>query len=413
MHRSTLLAAVALLALVSACTDRTPPATAPNGADTPATQSSGPAVERERFQRLARHLARALRDSAFRATLRGRLEASRFPEHKLHFQGVLAGDNQRLLTEIARLSGAPEAELREDAANAGAIEIYLPVPEHRRAWQGEEDILVATALTDDEAPVAWDTRGGKHLLDRAAPPSRPVLGLVPAETDFQATRPAGADCTEVTCPPTDGGNPGGGGGGIPSPMAPGLYMTYAHTTQTFESWLKGNPEFEVHILGQLGQTDSLADYQCAGEHAGGPYQYDQNSTDWTGNVLLFSQAQLDSYRVQHPGQSIRVFMVEDDDTACDIRNGGTTMEEILAAVDGAYSILTGGRDSLAGPIRYFRKARAYQKLLQKLAQIIKTNDELVGNAIEDAVVGQYYPGANWIIKGEKNVTNGWIKLVMK
>jgi hypothetical protein len=32
--------------------------------------------------------------------------------------------------------------------------------------------------------------------------------------------------------------------------------------------------------------------------------------------------------------------------------------------------------------------------------------------VEDVVVGQFYPGANWIVKGENNVTNGYIKLEM-
>src|SRR2546427_1452372 len=50
-----------------------------------------------------------------------------------------------------------------------------------------------------------------------------------------------------------------------SPVTPGLYMTRSHFVQTFEGWLKGSPEFEVHILGQKGQTDSLTDYQCAGD----------------------------------------------------------------------------------------------------------------------------------------------------
>jgi len=41
------------------------------------------------------------------------------------------------------------------------------------------------------------------------------------------------------------------------------------------------------------------------------------------------------------------------------------------------------------------------------------HDEIVGNAVEDVVVGISYPGYNWIVKGENTVTNGWIKLEMK
>jgi hypothetical protein len=105
-------------------------------------------------------------------------------------------------------------------------------------------------------------------------------------------------------------------------------------------------------------------------------------------------------------------MVEDDDTACQIRQNGSTLESILAAVDAAYAIYTGGRDSTAGTTKLFTRARALQNLLQRLASIIKTSDEMVGTAIEDDIVGQFHSGANWILKGENNVTTGWIQLVM-
>ncbi len=73
---------------------------------------------------------------------------------------------------------------------------------------------------------------------------------------------------------------------------PGLYLTKAHFVDDFEGWLKGGPEFEVHILGQKGQTDSLTDYQCAGEKQPAPYYFDQNALDWSGSVMLFSKVQL-------------------------------------------------------------------------------------------------------------------------
>jgi hypothetical protein len=406
--RFALLAVALLLTGLSACSDRPVP-TAPAGAgQSPAAASPA----QERMRRLARTVARALADSGVRSRLRSELIQSPFAEQKLYFQGLLARSNHRFLQDVARASGTSENQIRDDAANALSLEIYLPLAAHRAAWKGDDRILVATAITDEEAPVAYDTRGREHALDPRVPPSLPVVALVPVETDFSRNRPATATCTPETCTPGGGGSGGGGGGGA-TPPAPGLYMTYAHATQSFESWLKGNPEFEMHVLGQLGQTDSLKDYQCAGEHAGGPYSYDQNSLDWSGNVVLFSQAQLDNYKAQHPGQSIRIFMVEDDDTACEIRSGGSTLESILAVVDAAYAVFTGGKDSTVGPVRYFQKARAFQKLLQRVVSVINTNDELAGNAVEDAVVGQFYSGANWIIKGENNVTNGWIKLVMR
>jgi hypothetical protein len=177
--------------------------------------------------------------------------------------------------------------------------------------------------------------------------------------------------------------------------------------------LKGDPEYEVHILGQIGSTDSLKTYQCAGEHASGPYMYDQNSPDWTGSVLLFSQTQVDNYKAQHPGQSFRVFLVEDDDTACQIKNGNNTLEDILDVVDALYSGRTGARDTTTGSTKTIKNAKSFQDILTLLAHLLLTNDEMVGNAIEDVVAGSYYTGANWIVKGENNVTNGWIKLVMR
>ena len=44
---------------------------------------------------------------------------------------------------------------------------------------------------------------------------------------------------------------------------------------------------------------------------------------------------------------------------------------------------------------------------------ITSQDDLIGNAIEDTVVGEYHAGANWIVRGEGNVTNGWLKLQMR
>jgi len=58
-------------------------------------------------------------------------------------------------------------------------------------------------------------------------------------------------------------------------------------------------------------------------------------------------------------------------------------------------------------------AKALQKLLSALPSLINTNDELVGDAVQDNVVAEYHPGFNWIVKGENNVTNGWVQLEMK
>jgi hypothetical protein len=215
--------------------------------------------------------------------------------------------------------------------------------------------------------------------------------------------------------PDDGGGASGGGGGGTgtSTPPPGLYMTSSHFIQDFEGWLKGSPEFEVHVLGQAGATDSLTTYQCAGEHASGYYRFDQNNLDWTGSVLLYTQTQLANYKAAHPGSNMRVFVVEDDDTACQIKTDVNRFGSLIKAVEGAYPQLTGGKDTATSVQKLWKRANALQKIIRAIASLITTNDDLVGNAVESAVAGEYYPGANWVVKGEGNVTNGWLNLVVR
>ena len=405
-HYTSRVAALALVAGALACSDR-PPGTAP---DAPPGEP-GILAEAARPELLARSLALALGDPAFRAHVKGELNRSSFREHKVSFQRFLAagtgsGSGGGVLATMARRSGLATADLARAADRAIPLEMYLPVPEHRRIWTGDANVLVATAVADHDPPVAFDVQGNRQLLDPERPPSTPVIAVVPVETDF-ATAPAAIEC--LSCggffpwPPLP----------PPPPAVPGLYLTKAHFVDDFEGWLKGSPEFEVHILGQKGQTDSLTNYQCAGEKQPSPYYFDQNDLDWSGSVMLFSKAQLDAYNAAHPGQNVRVFVVEDDDTACEIKANRDIIGNLLKAVDDANKALSAGNDSSSTIRKDYKRASAFQKLWAALAAFFNTNDELVGNAVEDAVVGASYPGYNWIVKGEGNVTNGWIKLEMK
>src|SRR5437762_2298704 len=241
---------------------------------------------------LAQRLARALAHPAFRAYLKAQLDSSPFREHKLHFQRFLGAHGGHARDEVARHAGVSAADVDHEAQAAIPLEFYLPVPAHRRAWTGDAHVLVATALRDHDVPVAFDPQGHRILLDPDRPPATPVIALVPVETDF-TPRPA-MQLGQEGC------GSGGGDGGTPPPPppppapTPGLYMTQAHFVADFEGWLKGAPEFELHMLGQKGQTDSLTDYQCAGEKQPAPYYFDQNALDWSGSVMLFSKVQLDA-----------------------------------------------------------------------------------------------------------------------
>jgi hypothetical protein len=404
MHPNTVLL-LALAALgAGGCGDRPLPFTPDDAMTWEPLLPGGPPTEPR--EALARDLARGLASPVLRAYLRAKLQASPFREHKLHFQRLLVADGEHALARIAAATHVPVATIANAAARALPLEVYLPVPEHRIAWLGDGRVLVATEAADGEAPIAYDTAGNRYLLRADRPPPIPVIALVPVETDF-STPPSAMMCLSEC---------GGGGGGTytPPPPAPppGLYLAQAHFTQAFEGWLKGSPEFEFHILGQLGQSDSLTDYQCAGERQSAPYMFDQNGLDWSGSVMLFSEEQLANYHVQHPGQNVRVYAVEDDDTACEIKTNGAQFGDALAALDSLFKGRTAGKDTLIPGGKQYRSATAFSSFLSTLASLVKTNDELVGNAVADSVALEFHPGANWIVKGPGNVTNGWIKLEM-
>ncbi|HEX3274274.1 MAG TPA: hypothetical protein VHR43_05410 [Gemmatimonadales bacterium] len=409
MSPASRLAVLALLAGAGGCSDPSPtsPASADHSAvSLPPGGATGGPTQRAVQERLARRLALALADPAFRASIRSALDQSTVVEHKLHLQRWLELPGRSNIRALASAAREPEAAVGIDLAAAPALEFYLPVPAHRAAWHGGPEVLVATATTDHEAPVAFDIRGRRRLLDPATPPTTPVLAVVPVETDFDRF-PSG----QATLDPGAGGG-GGGGGGSTSPP-PGLYMTNSHFVQDFEGWLKGNPEFEIHILGQSGASDSLTSYQCAGEHAGGANVFDQNGLEWSGSVLLFTQAQLDNYKKAHPGQSLRILALEDDDGACQIRLDGDRFRSFQSTLQSAYPNLTGGKDSTSGLTKVFRSANALQRILRAAYSWITSQDDLIGNAIEDKVIGEYHAGANWIVRGDGNVTNGWLKLEMR
>jgi hypothetical protein len=367
---------------------------------------------RARHERLARTVAVAMRDDGFRTTIFDALQRSPLRERKVHLQGFLNTNGGRARLQLARLGGVDESVMQSDLSAAAPIELYLPVPSHRAAWTGGTDLLVATAETDRDRPVAFDTRGRRRQLSADTPPATPVIALGRAETQFQQTLLC--DGCFVEDPPDGGGSGSGSGGGAGGTggnlVSPGLYMTSARFTETFEGWLKGDPEFEVHVLGQEGTSNALKSYQCAGQHAGGPYAFDQNQTTWSGRVLLFSQAQFDAYRAQHPGQAYRVFVVEDDDAACQIKADSARFERLISDVEAGIGPLSGGIDSTLSIGKAYKAARAGWKVLKSFWSWITTQDDLVGNAVEDVVAGEYQPGANWIIKTTGGITKGAIKL---
>jgi hypothetical protein len=416
--------ALAVLLISAACADRPNPFEPAPSTEPPPTSplDGGPGLSRQqaRHERLARRMAIGLRDPDFRAAVFGALRKSGEREGKVHLQRLLGEAQGRARHRLAELAGELESALAADLDAGSAIEIYLPVPGHRRQWLGTPNVLVATAEGDHDAPVAFDTWGRRRSLDPDLPPPIPVIALGRAETAFGdggLTLTSCLTCDEDPDGGLTGGGTGGTGGstgGLPTAIGTaGLYMTYANFTGTFEGWLKGDPEFEVHILGKDGGANAMRTYQCAGEKAGGPYRFDQNAETWSGNVLLFSQAQFAEYEAAQPGQAVRLLVLEDDDASCVIKTDSARVDRLLRQIVATYGTLVGGKNDSSFSVKTFKKAVSVWNLAKTFWSFITTQDDIVGYAIEDTVAAEFFPPANWVVKGDNTITNGAIRLEMR
>jgi len=252
MYPRHALPALALLAAAIGCSDRDAPSPVESsGAPAVVSPSSGAASpEALRLERQARRLARALGDADFRQYVKAQLAGSPVTEHKLHFQRFLARDGHRALAALAGAESEGEAAVQSDADAGITAELYFPVPGDLGRWDGGTGLLVATAIHDHDAPVAFDTRGRRQILSPDAPPNLPVLALVPNETDFdQAPGPGHVICGIDNCPGTGGGSGTGGSGGSGGPAAappiPSLRLGRAQFVDTFEG-LRARHGFGVH-----------------------------------------------------------------------------------------------------------------------------------------------------------------------
>lgn len=415
--RRSLALTTALLA-VAACSDLPTPAPAPEGpalARAPDWQPPDD-PERARDQRLARQFALALNNPQFRAEVLAGFDGSRLREGRLHLQRFLQRENGLGLARLAALSGTPAEALRADLSAAPDMEVYLPVPLHRARWRGGPGVLVATSRADHEAPVAFDLRGRVHVLDPTTPPDTPVIAL---QTWEGKDDPNCADELSKACSGTGDGGGGGGDDGSTSGPSPapsgGLFLTGTRFYDRFEGWLKGAPEFEVHVLGHKSGTSEMVSYQCVGEQAGGPYLWNQDELTWTGNVLVFSQVQLDQFDAAHPGQGVRILVLEDDDGPCEIKVDRDRITQLFKTVDAVYDAWTSGKQvKITSATKLFERARSLYDLLSGLASFFRTNDEIVGTAIHDpTTAGMVTPGAEWIVKNDKNVATGALRLEMR
>jgi hypothetical protein len=399
--------------VVSACGEQGVPATLAEESEVRAMEGSS-ADRQQSMERIARRVALAMADPGFRAYLRGSLERSTFRERKLPFSRFLSAESDRAGLALAAVDQGGPSGVAADLRVAGALEFYFPVPAHRERWAGGEEVLVATAVEDHVAPVAFDIRGERILLDPATPPSIPVLAVVPVETDFDAPGALQrAECIDCDVPP---GGEGSGGGPLTGSDTPSLRMTYFSVNKDFEGWLKGKPEYEVHVLAPRSQTDT-GNYRtlyCIGENSGHRY-WNNDSDTWRGDIVLMSWAELQAYHTAYPANNYSVLALEDDDGPCEMRVDRDLAGNFLSALSTAYQDYKAARDEPGVNGRELKAGKSGYDLFTMLGDLIQTNDEIVGMAVANSVSGYIHSEAewSWIGGGTRLTRHGWAGLVLR
>jgi hypothetical protein len=408
------LVAIGAAAVLAACADQQVPTT-PSGAGVPgapattaATAATASPASAAR-ERLTAALAIALNDPAVRAAVKRRLDRSNAPEGKLQFQALSHADQGYLLTALARHEARTVTDLLADLDQARGLELYFPVPAQRHQWAGDTNLLVATIGQDGQAPVAYTLAGTRLLLDPSTPPARPVLALVPQETDFTNGHPERVEtCIDMCAPdPSTGGGGSGStsGSGTTTVAVPGLYLVQSHISGSYESWLKGSPEYEYHVYG-VASDGSSTQLACAGPSQNGADHFDQSGSDWSGRALLLSDDAFNAYQRSHPGAPVRIVAWEDDNEACVDHADSTAIISTLKAVDNAYRAITSGKVE-PWYARGIDAAPSIFTLLNKAWNLIKTNDDFIGNAVSSTITGSAPDGANWELKYDGIETSGW------
>jgi hypothetical protein len=298
-------AAAAVLALAACGDDSSQPLLTEQAAPT-AQIAAGPAMEQ-----LARLVAVSMRDASVRAQFHAATAASPVREGKLHLSSYLRGQGSALLKAMSRASGTPESEVLALIGGTGPLEIYLPVDAHRAAWKGGDNVIIAAQLIEEEAPFAVDLQGRPVALSLETAPTTPVISIVPAEgfdeqgNAWGATRHGAANLSLSASPtgPSFGMNPDG--------SWTGLWVNEVHTSQEYEPWTKGDPEFEMHLDNATTRERRV----CAEEdNSIEPYRFNMDGTNYYSPFLIADDTEMPQ------GAPFAIYLYEDDDTRCVVKD---------------------------------------------------------------------------------------------
>lgn len=240
--RTPSAAALVLLAGLAACADG---GALPTGSAPAAEAAAGRTPAN---QQLAAMLASALRQPEVRTAIYREMQASPQTERKVLLGAFLRGRGSGVLEAMARTtpSGSMDGVLNLIRAT-GPLEVYFPVAAHRDAWKGGEELMVATTLDENAAPVGVALDGTTTVLSATRAPLVPTLVVVPAEgfDRFGAPREASLR-SEFRRPALSRGlvtalgvNDRG--------LSVSERANYLKTTNDQEAWALGLPEFEIKL----------------------------------------------------------------------------------------------------------------------------------------------------------------------
>lgn len=236
------------------------------------------------------------------------------------------------------------------------LEFYMPVDEHRQRWTGGAELLAASVPNDDGSlRRGFDLAGEEVPLSIDRPPETPALVLTPVEGDYFAARPA----SEREHAPA-----------LTHYASSGWFMRFVHIADDHEFWGIGDPEFEVHVF--VEQPNAIyEDIICAGADMPSPYYWDMNEDDWSGDVLLGTEAAIGDKHLQFQ-------MWENDNDAC------TTTAGRPPATDG---VTIGELGNWASQIVNIHLASGEIRTLQATWNALGTTYDLVQSATQDDFVG--------------------------
>ena len=406
---------LALFAALGACSDPIGRSVAPTASpDVVASAGGAQSEERVALSKIARLVAIALDNEPARQHLKRDLRAAPFREHKVELAPYLrSSDGKALLTRMIQLNGGDENALFTTLSAIRSLELYMPVAAQRETWTGKADVLVVSQLEESAPIVGFNEAGTEVALDRKVAPDQPTLSIVPVETRFDQPMDlkksrnvrdqngqaigtlepyALTQSSLIACGETCGG---GGSGGTSLPA--GIYLEFSRLIDVKEPWFRGDPEIEVHIQGPyMGAAPTYADdLSCSGEH---PYDsrkyFDQNGSFWSGQVLLFSEAEVTAF-TQKFSDGFHVMFWEDDNQPCTLKLDTNSLTQALQSTAAALGTVA---IKVLPKANWMLVAAAFLgTLFTNAGSWLTTNDDFLGVAVDQSGTSYYYPENTHVI----------------